>query len=298
MSDVNFDTNWVNEYSGDPQTTLIFSKTETLEESVAHILKLSQISQTKLIDMMNTIKTKFEKSVLIYNPKVKSFESALRKVQNATGIPNQILRLNDGYRASLLCSNINDIPIILTEIDALLPLYKFEKMSVLNTFESPWPNGYRDYNCRLQDTDNNNLIGEFQLHFCPIKLFSQTVGHLSYEILRTLNPDDPHIKNVKDALQQIATAGYNSALELNDDCCFDKIKELQKKYDITKVEDHIIEKSTNAKGKKSLQKIHTSDNLLWGYKLNKQIRKTKQKSKQNKTKLKTKQTKNKRKTKY
>ena len=166
---------------------------------------------------------------MIYNPGVKSYESAFRKVQNATGEPNQILMLNDGYRASILCKNIDDIPIILSKIDEVLPKYNFEKLSVLDTFKTPWPNGYRDYNCRLKDNENNGLVGELQIHFCPIKFFSQTVGHLSYEILRTLDPNDPSTENVKNALETIATAGYNSALEIRDDCCFDKINQLNSK---------------------------------------------------------------------
>jgi hypothetical protein len=246
---------------------------KSLEDGVKHILKLSQSSQTKLIKMLDHIKTKYGKTVLIYNPKVKSYDSALRKAQNATGVPNQILRLNDGYRASVLCSNFHTISEILAEIDKVLPMYKFEKMSVLNTFERPWPNGYQDYNCRLKDVENSDLIGELQIHFCPIKLFSQTVGHLSYEILRNLNPADPHTEHVRDALQKIATAGYNSALELKDDCCFDKINELKKKYNVTDedaVKEHMT--SSEGKGRKSRRKRKSS---LWGYKLQGKKKRTK-----------------------
>lgn len=230
-SGLNLDISWVDEYSGDPQTTKIFSETDTLEEGVTKILELSKASQTKLLHMLDEIKRTFGSSVIIYNPEVKSYESALRKAQNETGDPNQILRLNDGYRASIISNNFSNIQHILSEIDRLLPMYKFEKMSVLDTFAKPWPNGYRDYNCRIKDIDNNDLIGELQIHFCPIKLFSQTVGHLSYEILRVLKDDDPCTQKVRDALQTIASAGYESALKLKDDCCFDKINELQKKYD-------------------------------------------------------------------
>lgn len=229
MNVIDLDTSWVNEYSGDPQTTHIFNDITTVEEGVKKILDLSVRSQKKLTDMLENIKIIFGKSVMIFNPGVKSYESALRKAQNATGIPNQILRLNDGYRGSIISQDISIIPDILLQIDDLLPKYQFKKMSTLNTFEKPWPNGYRDYNCRLKDLDNQNLIGELQIHFCPIKFFSQTVGHLSYEILRTLNPDDPCTEKVKSALEKIATAGYNSALEINDECCFDKIEELKKK---------------------------------------------------------------------
>ena len=212
MSILDFGISWVNSYSGDPQTSQIFSEIKTIEEGVAQVLELSKVSQEKLIKMLENIKSSFEKSVMIYNPGVKSYESALRKVQNATGEPNQILMLNDGYRASILCKNIDDIPNILSKIDEVLPEYKFEKLSVLDTFKAPWPNGYRDYNCRLKDNENNGLVGELQIHFCPIKFFSQTVGHLSYEILRTLDPNDPSTENVKNALQTIATAGYNLSL--------------------------------------------------------------------------------------
>jgi hypothetical protein len=229
MSILDFGISWVNSYSGDPQTSQIFSEIKTIEEGVAQVLELSKVSQEKLIKMLENIKSSFEKSVMIYNPGVKSYESALRKVQNATGEPNQILMLNDGYRASILCKNIDDIPNILSKIDEVLPEYKFEKLSVLDTFKAPWPNGYRDYNCRLKDNENNGLVGELQIHFCPIKFFSQTVGHLSYEILRTLDPNDPSTENVKNALQTIATAGYNSALKIRDDCCFDKITQLNSK---------------------------------------------------------------------
>lgn len=274
MSDINLDTSWVDEYSSDPQTPDILSEIKTLEEGVEHILKLSRSSQSKLIKMLDNIKTKYGKTVLIYNPKVKSYESALRKAQNATGDKNQILRLNDGYRASVLCSNFHTIPEILAEIDALLPMYKFEKMSVLNTFEKPWPNGYQDYNCRLKDVENSELIGELQIHFCPIKLFSQTVGHLSYEILRTLNPADPHTEHVRDALQKIATAGYNSALELKDDCCFDKINELKKKYNVTDEDGERMSSSEGeGKGRKTKRKHKTKS--MWGYKLKEKRKRTK-----------------------
>ena len=232
MSTINLDTSWVDAYSGDPQTTHIFNNITTIEEGVKEILTLSEASQKKLMEMLENIKRKFGKSVMIFNPGVKSYESALRKAQNATGIPNQILRLNDGYRASILSEDINIIPDILTEIDNLLPMYHFKKMSILDTFKTPWPNGYRDYNCRLKDIENHDLIGELQIHFCPIKFFSQTVGHLSYEILRTLDPKNPSTEDVKNALQKIATAGYNSALEIKDECCFDKINKLKQKYEM------------------------------------------------------------------
>lgn len=230
MSNINLDTNWIDAYSGDPQTFSILNNITTVEDGVKKILKLSEVSQIKLINMLKKIKRKFGKSVMIYNPNVKSYESALRKAKNETGIPNQILRLNDGYRASILTEDISIIPNILIEIDALLPKYNFKKMSILNTFENPWPNGYRDYNCRLKDIENNDLIGELQIHFCPIKFFSQTVGHLSYEILRNLDPNNPTTNDVKNALEKIATAGYKSALEIKDKCCFDKMNELTKKY--------------------------------------------------------------------
>ena len=128
MSILDFGISWVNSYSGDPQTSEIFSEIKTLEEGVAQVLELSKVSQEKLIKMLENIKSSFEKSVMIYNPGVKSYESALRKVQNATGEPNQILMLNDGYRASILCKNIDDIPNILSKIDEVLPEYKFEKL--------------------------------------------------------------------------------------------------------------------------------------------------------------------------
>lgn len=112
------------------------------------------------------------------------------------------------------------------DIEALFPEYKFRKVSVLNTFERPWPNGYRDYNCRIMDLGNQNLVGELQLHLCPIKLFSQTVGHLSYEILRELDDNDTSTAKIRDALQRVVTAGYDSALNLKDNCCFDKIGQL------------------------------------------------------------------------
>ena len=226
IRDFTFDTTDIR----DPQPVSIFNNIKTLEEGVSHVLNLSIASQDKLIKMLSDIQIKFGKSVMIFNPGVKSYESALNKVKNVSGaIKNQILRLIDGYRASILSEDIKNIPEILTHLDKLLPIYKFEKMSIANSFDRPWPNGYRDYNCRLRDIENEGLIGELQIHFCPIKFFSQTVGHKSYEILRTLDPNDPNTDNVKKALQTIATAGYNSALEIKDECCFDKIKELNSK---------------------------------------------------------------------
>jgi len=161
---------------------------------------------------------------IVYNPGVKSRESALRKVADG-----KILKLNDGYRASIIVNDYSKINSVLKNIENKLSDYDFSKLSILNTFDKPWPNGYMDYNCRISDNANSNLVGELQVHFCPIKLFSQTVGHLSYEILRTLNDSDPCTEKVKSALEKIATAGYNSALKLKDDCCFDKIRELQNK---------------------------------------------------------------------
>ena len=283
MSAINLDTTWVDEYSGDPQTSQIFGKTKTLEEGVKHILKLSGSTQTKLIRMLENVKTKFGKSVIIFNPGVKSYESALRKAQNATGVPNQILRLNDGYRASILSEDIHIIPEILTYLDQLLPAHHFEKMSVLNTFEKPWPNGYRDYNCRLKDLENHGIVGELQIHFCPIKFFSQTVGHLSYEILRTLAPNDPNTENVKKALQTIATAGYNSALEIKDECCFDKINELKQKYEIKEEENEFnLLQSLNSSG--------LGKKKLWGYKKRKTVYKKRERKGKKETRDKKKNT--------
>jgi hypothetical protein len=147
----------------------------------------------------------------------------------------------------------------------------------LNTFEKPWPNGYRDYNCRLKDIDNEDLIGELQIHFCPIKFFSQTVGHLSYEILRMLDPNDPNTVNVKNALQTIATAGYNSALEIKDECCFDKINELKQKYEIKEEADEFNRmQSLDSSG------LGRKKPNLWGYtKRNKKREKRKKGVKKN-----------------
>ena len=232
-NELNFDTDWVDEFSGNPQSTKIFSGVSTLEKGVKKILELSDQSQEKLIRMLDEIKEIYGHSIVIYNPGVKSYESALRKAKNETGKPNQILRLNDGYRASIICKNYEDIRHILIVVDGLLPKYNFNRLSVLNTFSNPWPNGYRDYNCRIEDLDNFDLVGELQIHFCPIKLFSQTVGHLSYEILRTLKEEDPCTQKVRDALQTIASAGYDSALNLEDDYCFAKIDKLEKQRKVS-----------------------------------------------------------------
>jgi hypothetical protein len=129
-----------------------------LEDGVNVVLKLSEISQEKLIRMLDNIKTIFGSTVIVYNPGVKSYESALRKAKNINGVPNQILRLNDGYRASVISNRFEDIELILNEIRTLLPKYGLVELSVLDTFATPWPNGYRDYNCRIKDTENFDLV--------------------------------------------------------------------------------------------------------------------------------------------
>ena len=233
MVKFNFDTDPGDIYSGDPQNKDILEKVTSrdLDEGVRKILELSVTSQDKLIDMLNEIKNAIgDDSTIVYNPGVKTYESAIRKVDDG-----KILKLNDGYRGSIITNDMKNIEQILKMIESVLSKYKFTRLSVLNTFDKPWPNGYKDYNCRIQDNDNQNLVGELQIHFCPIKLFSQTVGHLSYELLRALDERDPCTSKVRDALEQIATAGYTSASEIPDKCCIDKIKQLQSKQSGGKV---------------------------------------------------------------
>ncbi len=191
------------------------------------ILHAAESSQHKLQQLMNDVKQFIsEQGIQIeyYNPGVKEFDSALRKVKRgAYGIPNLILILNDAYRGSIIFENIDGIKMGLQFITDLMGKYNFEKVYENNTINAPYSSGYRDINMRIKDNDNKGLVGELQLHLCPIQKFKMVVGHKIYEKSRELSLNN---KETKDMLNSISKYGYNQALSIGNSGC---IKNITKK---------------------------------------------------------------------
>ena len=150
---------------------------------------LAEKSQVNLRNLMEAVQKKVSTKgvqVTYYNPGAKTFDSMYRKA--TINFQGQVLRLSDVYRGSIVVDTVDNIPYVVDVIKGIASAYKFEIVQENNTFDKPWEDGYRDINLRLQDKGNLCLVGELQVHLCPVKAFTETVGHKAYEIIREL-PD-------------------------------------------------------------------------------------------------------------
>jgi len=154
---------------------------------VFELLKFAQLSQEHLIAYMEFL-TQHSKAKGIkakwQSAGIKSSESALRKVKNK--FKNNARLLTDPYRGSIIVNSIEGIYLLHDIILETSRNHGFNIVATHNTFKHPRNSGYRDLNYRLADMKNHGLIGELQLHLCSIIKVKNSVGHKSYEILRTL----------------------------------------------------------------------------------------------------------------
>ena len=164
-----------------------------------------------------------------YDPNIKSYDSAVRRVKNSHGVPNQIRQLTDVYRASIILSQLDDIPITISLINDLFNKYNFKIVYFKNTFEKPWDDGYRDLNYRLKDLENQGLIGELQIQLCSVKKFTEEIGHKSYEIIREIT-DMEKKKIITPYMNNLTRYGYDKAVSHNDSNCIDDFKKAYEKY--------------------------------------------------------------------
>ena len=104
------------------------------------------------------------------------------------------------------------------QIRKLFEEYNFEEIYYKNTFVTPWPDGYRDINFKVRDKSNQNLVGELQIQYCPVKKFTEFVGHKSYEILRDIQNMDER-ENISKHLNLLTKYGYENAMKKPDRCC-------------------------------------------------------------------------------
>jgi hypothetical protein len=217
------------EFCKEQQPEELFTEITTVEGGVSKLLKLATSSQTKLIkiieELIVVLKTKNIISAY-YNPNIKSYDSAVRKVKNSYGTSNQIRQLTDVYRASIILSKQDDINIAIPLITKLFDKYKFEVVYFKNTFENPWDDGYRDINYKLKDIDNGNLIGELQIQLCSIKKFTEEIGHKSYEIIREIKEQSKK-DTVKPYMNDLTKYGYDKAALSTDPKCIEDFTKSQ-----------------------------------------------------------------------
>lgn len=164
----------------------LFNNNESLEKQIKKLINMSIKSQNNLFVMLSNLKKILKKNNIIislYNPNIKSYNSILEK----TNINNKNIRyILDIYRGAIIVNDINYINYINDYIQKNCNKYGFKIINYKNRFINPKKSGYRDINLKLKDINNNNLIGELQIHYCPIKKISELFEHKIYKMLKTL----------------------------------------------------------------------------------------------------------------
>lgn len=204
----------------------------SLKSAVQAILDAAGPVQRELADVVSMIGNSLcNGNYIKYDPGTKSVASAVRKARRN----NRIREVTDVYRASLVVESLQEIEGMVYKQDKtqpavalvkLLEPHNFKVVRFRNSFEAPWPDGYRDLQIHLRH--KSGLVGELQVHLCSVKKFTEMVGHKFYENLRVIK--DPQERESQEKfLNAISREGYNNALSWPDNCCLSGMRaELQK----------------------------------------------------------------------
>jgi hypothetical protein len=244
-------------YCNQQQPIELFNKNDTVETAVKDLLFMTHISQQKLEDMMNDYVTTSNNTSIFYSPGIKTEESAIRKVNTMN---KQIRRLTDVYRGSIVLNDLKEIDTIDNKLNELFIKYKFKNVYFRDAFKKPWKDGYRDMNYKLADIENHNLVGELQIQYCPIKKFTEIVGHKSYEILRNMEKGKEK-DLVEENLNELTNYGYNNVFKNSDENCLNSLKSMEnnkvggtRKQQLTKRHRRSKHKKTKKRSRKTRRK--------------------------------------------
>jgi hypothetical protein len=234
------------------QPVSIFTAGTTVETAVATLISHAKKSQIKLEKAINAF-VKDHKDSIVYSPGVKGKDSTVKKViDNYNG---QIRQLKDIYRGAVVFNSMRTIKSVDKTIGAFLEKYNFKIVRMDNTFESPRDTGYRDINYNLADTDNQNIIGELQIQYCPIKKFSALVGHKLYKLEHNFSRGS--IKELADSkINKLSYYGYEHAMKRSDPTC---IADLNKMIKYKKSKQS--KKVSVSSGKKQVKTLKRKKNL-------------------------------------
>jgi hypothetical protein len=203
----------------------------SLEDAVKLLQLKAKPIQEELVSTCKAVGQKLtEGGFRVYDPKVKSFESALRKSSASYGGPGRIRQLTDIYRASIVVETREHINLFdpeTIEFKAILDRKGFTVIQFTNTFDTPWADGYRDLNMRVRH-ERTGMVGELQIHLCSVKKYTEIMGHKFYEVIRTVSKG-----KIKSHLQSwfnhISSAGYEQAMRYEDRDCLEQLDELHRK---------------------------------------------------------------------
>ena len=136
-----------------------------------------------------------------------------------------IRALTDTYRGSIVTNDLESIlnGKMVDSIKVLLNASGFKVLLVRNTFLVPWEDGYRDINFRITDKKNQDLVGELQVHYCPVKKFTELIGHEAYEIIREIPDDDPTKPMVRQSLNRLTRRGYDKVMRERQEGCISSL---------------------------------------------------------------------------
>jgi hypothetical protein len=119
--------------------------------------------------------------MIAYDPQVKSIKSAINKVlYRSINTKAKVRLLTDVYRASIIASSLDDVYRILTRIQTDETTFVITRIN--DSFKKPWADGYRDIQLNISDPDNDKILGELQIQLCPVKRFTEILGHYNYEV--------------------------------------------------------------------------------------------------------------------
>jgi hypothetical protein len=204
------------------QPVEIFTAGTTIETAVSTLISHAKKSQIKLEKAINVFVKDYKDSI-VYSPGVKGKDSTVKKVIN--NYKGQIRQIKDIYRAAIVFNSMQTIKKVDKTIGEFLEKYNFKIIRMDNTFDSPRSSGYRDINYNVADADNQNIVGELQIQFCPIKKFSALVGHKLYKLDHNFSRGT--IKELADSkINKLSYYGYNYAMKRSDPTCIADLKKM------------------------------------------------------------------------
>jgi len=211
------------DYENTHQPSSLFKNIKETKKGVKLLIKHGKKSQKRLITTYNSI-NKSLKSIKIdsylNNPGTKTYNSCLDGINRNN---NQILKITDIFRASILINKKTDLKKVLKITTLALKDNNFEILRVNNRFDNKTTMGYKDINIRIKDLINNDLIGELQINLCSIQKFNKIVGHKSYEIIRSY-PKNKSKGLLEKNINKLMKHGYNNALKWNETNCLEEFK--------------------------------------------------------------------------
>tara|TARA_Y100000389_G_scaffold106898_1_gene103887 strand:- start:3100 stop:3822 length:723 start_codon:yes stop_codon:yes gene_type:complete len=215
-------------YENTHQPSILFKDIKHTKKGVKLLIKKGEKSQKRLVTVYNEIKKSLKKQNInsqLNNPGTKTYDSCLDGIKRNK---NQILKITDIYRASILIDNKKDLNKVLKITNNSLRSNNFEILRIKNRFTNKTSMGYKDINIRIKDLKNDNLIGELQINLCSIQKFNKIVGHKSYEIIRSYSKS----KNkdlLEEKINKLMNYGYKNSLSWPELNCLEEFKINEKK---------------------------------------------------------------------